>query len=288
MSSAEILNATPPGLKFMGPTLGLNVDGMAVSGVADEGIHRGPRAACRSAPGQQLAGAAEVVLPHAGRRYPPRDPPAVRSGWSARPSLSTRSTARLIPNPTPCWGPWTAMVDRLAVSMRLRCRAGVAREGRQAPELPVPVLTLRSGASRGGAGMAAKLLSCSARSADIPARSSRATLTGKSQKRSEEYWTNFAKTGDPDGGNLPHWPEFDAARRAYIDLTNAGQVAKEGLRRKVCELILAKAQGQLRSSGGTALNSKESCALRFQDHSPCGNDCPRPWSGRDRDRPESR
>lgn len=22
------------------------------------------------------------------------------------------------------------------------------------------------------------------------------------------YWTNFAKTGDPNDGNLPHWPVF--------------------------------------------------------------------------------
>ncbi len=52
------------------------------------------------------------------------------------------------------------------------------------------------------------------------------------------YWTNFAKTGNPNGGNLPHWPRFDPSTRAYLDLTSAGPVAKQGLRRSVCSLYM--------------------------------------------------
>jgi para-nitrobenzyl esterase len=54
----------------------------------------------------------------------------------------------------------------------------------------------------------------------------------------QEYWTNFAKTGDPNGGQLVKWPRFDATRRAYVDFTDAGPVAKEGLRREACDVFM--------------------------------------------------
>jgi para-nitrobenzyl esterase len=54
----------------------------------------------------------------------------------------------------------------------------------------------------------------------------------------QEYWTNFARTGDPNGGKLVKWPKFDATARAYMDFTDAGPVAKEGLRRQVCDLFM--------------------------------------------------
>jgi para-nitrobenzyl esterase len=54
----------------------------------------------------------------------------------------------------------------------------------------------------------------------------------------QEYWTNFAKTGDPNGGSLVKWPKFDPAARAYLDFMDAGPVAKEGLRRPVCDLFM--------------------------------------------------
>jgi para-nitrobenzyl esterase len=54
----------------------------------------------------------------------------------------------------------------------------------------------------------------------------------------EQYWTNFAKKGNPNGGSLPQWPKFDPVARAYMDLTAGGPVAREGLRRKACDLFL--------------------------------------------------
>jgi para-nitrobenzyl esterase len=54
----------------------------------------------------------------------------------------------------------------------------------------------------------------------------------------QRYWTNFAKTGDPNGGQLPVWPTFDVSSPAYIQFTDAGPVAKEGLRRPFCDLFI--------------------------------------------------
>jgi para-nitrobenzyl esterase len=60
----------------------------------------------------------------------------------------------------------------------------------------------------------------------------------KYAKLMQQYWTNFAKTGDPNGGNIVKWPKFDGTRRAYIDFTDAGPLVKEGLRRPVCDLFM--------------------------------------------------
>jgi para-nitrobenzyl esterase len=62
----------------------------------------------------------------------------------------------------------------------------------------------------------------------------------------QEYWTNFARTGDPNGGKLVKWPKFDGTARAYMDFTDAGPVAKESLRRQVCDLFMEnqRRQGQ--------------------------------------------
>jgi para-nitrobenzyl esterase len=54
----------------------------------------------------------------------------------------------------------------------------------------------------------------------------------------QQYWTNFAKTGDPNVAGLPVWPKFDPASRGYIQFTDAGPIAKEGLRRAYCDLFI--------------------------------------------------
>jgi para-nitrobenzyl esterase len=39
------------------------------------------------------------------------------------------------------------------------------------------------------------------------------------------YWANFAKTGDPNGPGLPHWPAYDAKSDAIMDFTLKGPTA---------------------------------------------------------------
>jgi para-nitrobenzyl esterase len=61
----------------------------------------------------------------------------------------------------------------------------------------------------------------------------------------QQYWTNFAKTGNPNGGTLPQWPKFDPTTRAFIEFTDAGPVAHEGLRRPFCDLFIENVKRQM-------------------------------------------
>jgi para-nitrobenzyl esterase len=58
-----------------------------------------------------------------------------------------------------------------------------------------------------------------------------------------DYWTNFAKNGDPNAGALPKWPTFNDASRPYERLSSAlpqGAQPAAGLRRAQCDLFAAK------------------------------------------------
>jgi para-nitrobenzyl esterase len=52
----------------------------------------------------------------------------------------------------------------------------------------------------------------------------------------EQYWTNFAKTGNPNGPGLPQWPAFDPQGRAYIEFTDNGPIVRANLRAAACDL----------------------------------------------------
>jgi para-nitrobenzyl esterase len=56
----------------------------------------------------------------------------------------------------------------------------------------------------------------------------------------QQYWTNFVKTGNPNGGSLPVWPKYDEVKRGYLELTNAGPVVKSDLRKPFCEIFSEK------------------------------------------------
>jgi para-nitrobenzyl esterase len=54
----------------------------------------------------------------------------------------------------------------------------------------------------------------------------------------QQYWTNFAKTGNPNGAGLAQWPKYDPNARGFIEFTDSGPVAHEGLRRPYCDLYI--------------------------------------------------
>jgi para-nitrobenzyl esterase len=56
----------------------------------------------------------------------------------------------------------------------------------------------------------------------------------------QQYWTNFARTGDPNGPGLPKWDKFDVNTRAYIDLGNQGPESKTALRKGACAIYADK------------------------------------------------
>ena len=59
----------------------------------------------------------------------------------------------------------------------------------------------------------------------------------------QQYWANFARTGDPNGPGLPHWPEL-GQELSYIDFTPLGAVTGKDLRGAACRAVNSASDGQ--------------------------------------------
>jgi para-nitrobenzyl esterase len=64
----------------------------------------------------------------------------------------------------------------------------------------------------------------------------------------QQYWANFAKTGNPNGESLPVWPKVDA-KRSYLEFTADGPISKTGLRQAACELFQEKVAADIAARG---------------------------------------
>ncbi len=66
------------------------------------------------------------------------------------------------------------------------------------------------------------------------------------------YWTNFAKTGNPNGKGLPTWPQYDIQKEEILDVDLDGKVAAKPDPRKARFNVIEKAfkkREQLQSRG---------------------------------------
>ena len=57
--------------------------------------------------------------------------------------------------------------------------------------------------------------------------------------RIQSYWTNFARTGDPNGPDLPPWPRYSRADDPYLALSAEHTTARTHLRGDICPLYAA-------------------------------------------------
>jgi para-nitrobenzyl esterase len=63
----------------------------------------------------------------------------------------------------------------------------------------------------------------------------------------QSYWTNFAKTGNPNGPTLPNWPSFDATNQTAMEFTHQGiSNARVHSRPAFCDLEVSALKGRLK------------------------------------------
>jgi para-nitrobenzyl esterase len=54
----------------------------------------------------------------------------------------------------------------------------------------------------------------------------------------QQYWTNVAQTGNPNGGSLPEWPRYEPATARYLESSADGPVTNANIRLAHCGIFL--------------------------------------------------
>ncbi len=238
LSAEDLQKATGQGLSFLGPLLGVVVDGWVLPKPPYEVFEAGkehrvdlllgsnareltrpffPTAGLKEGIAAQygpLASRALKAYGVSGDKEPAPDPVygAAMAQWATDSQFRCGTVAQLI---------WHSRAGNTAYQFQFsRVAPGKESVGAaHGSELPYVFGTLAAAGS--GRGQSAY-------------DGTDTAVSGQMQ----QYWTNFAKTGDPNGSSLPRWPKFDPAARAYMDLTAGGPVAREGLRREACDVFI--------------------------------------------------
>jgi para-nitrobenzyl esterase len=244
ISAEELQKATGQGLQFLGPLLGVVVDGWVLPRAPFQVFqagqeHRidlllGSNARELSRPFFPVAGLKEGIeadfgplAPQAMQIYrvgdavePPADPVlgSVMAQWATDSQFRCGTVAELV---------WHSQARNRSYEFQFS-RVPPGRESvgaAHASEIPYVFGTLP----------------VAGRAPNAPKYDSTDSAVSDQM---QQYWANFAKTGDPNGGSLPKWPIFDPASRAYMEFTADGPIAREGLRRAACDLFIEKVSRQ--------------------------------------------
>ena len=70
------------------------------------------------------------------------------------------------------------------------------------------------------------------------------------------YWTTFAKNGNPNGAELPQWPEFDPLGAGELAFGNERSYARNVLRKARYE-AMRNQQNSRESAARSALEVRE-------------------------------
>ena len=243
LSSAELQKATGQGLSFLGPTLGVVVDGwvfpespLAVFAAGKEhraGLLLGSNARELQRPFFPMAGTLAQAI--AAQYGPLADRALALYGLSGGPD----------PQPDPLLG---TVMAQWATDSQFRC--GTVAElvwhtGAGNPGYQFQFARAAPGREDAGAAHGSEVPYVFGNLGRVPNSPKYDNTDQQVSAAMQKYWTNFAKTGDPNGGALPRWPKFDPAGRAYLEFTDAGPVVREGLRRQVCDLYMENLKRQM-------------------------------------------
>jgi para-nitrobenzyl esterase len=242
LPATDILAATPEFRQHLGGLiLDVGMDGYAVPQFSPEVYRAG-----KEMPVPMIIGSngRENGGPRTGRSGEPEDPTAARkqsiaASYGKYADLEERALKIYglngAENEVSSYPPYGMVDSQLGTDVSFRCEADVLA-GWHAAVAPVWQYEFTGGTTTHPPLHSAELSFVFGALADQESDANAAKVSAAMQ----QYWTNFAKTSDPNGRGLPRWPAHNAQSRQYIELSNEGPIQKAALRKVPCALYAEK------------------------------------------------